>query len=109
MDLRYGITGKLYVGKINAEVLSTLLPAFDGEYAAAEMTGGQISELARAGFEQAGDHDPSPYLLVTRGDKELEEDQTYRVAFLMQGYTEEAAEAYGIRPEKGSLRTFLRK
>ena len=109
VDLRYGITGKLYAGKINAEVLSTLLPAFDGEYAAAEMTGGQISELVRAGLEQAGGHDPSPYLLVTRGDKELEEDQTYRVAFLMQGYTEEAAEAYGIRPEKGSLRAFLRK
>ena len=108
-ELRYGITGKLYAGKINSEVMGTLLPAFDGEYAAAEMTGGQVSELARAGFEQAGDQDPYPYLLVTRGDRELEEDQTYQVAFLMQGYTEEAAETYGIRLEKGSLRAFLRK
>lgn len=109
IGLRCGITGRLYEGEVNLDVANTLLPAFDGEYAVAEMTGGEIRKLVQEGFDQDGDGEPYPYLLVARGDREPGEEETCRVAFLMQGYTDETAEAYGLRTEEGSLREFLRE
>lgn len=86
----------------------TLTPSYDGEYAIAEMTGSQVKELVQMGFGREGDGEPLPYLLVTRENQELEEDQTYRVAFLMGGYTEQTAQTYGLWTKPGSLRAFLR-
>lgn len=108
IELRSGVTGKLYAGKINREVAATICPAYDGEYAVMTMTGAQAYALAEAGFDFNGDGNPFPYLLVTRGERKLEEDVSYRIAFFMQGYTEETAAAYSAQVSKGSLQGFLR-
>ena len=72
-----------------------------------EMTGAQVKGLAQTGFDANGDGNPYPYLLVTRGKKELAEEGLYRVAFLMQGYTEETAEAFSAQVHTESLKNIL--
>ncbi len=108
-ELLSGITGKLYAGPINTEVAATICPGVDGSYCVMYMTGAQAKELAGAGFDAAGSGNPFPYLLVTRGDKELEDDVSYQVAFLAQGYTRETAEAYGAETREASLKSILRE
>ncbi|MCI8304439.1 MAG: carbohydrate ABC transporter substrate-binding protein [Lawsonibacter sp.] len=106
--LKSCVTGKLYEGRINTEVSATILPAPDGEYGLGSMTGAQVRELVQTGFDAAGDGKPFPYILVTRGDRELEEDRVYKVAFLMGGYTGEVEQACSIQKEKGSIRGFMK-
>lgn len=107
-SLKACVSGKLYAGRISTEILSTILPAFDGEYAIMTMTGAQAKELAQAGFDLEKDGSPFPYILVTRGGGELEDERRYQVAFLMKGYTEDTAAAYSAQVREGSLRDFLR-
>lgn len=107
--LKDGITGKLYKNRINADVANAIAPGNDGEYAIMTMTGAQARELADIGFDAAGDGEPFPYALVTRGGKDLEEDTLYQVAFLMNGYTEETARTYSAQTGKGSVRTYIRR
>lgn len=108
-ELRSGITGKLYAGQINTEVAATICPGVDGFYCVMSMTGAQAKELAQAGFDATGSGNPFPYLLVTRGDKELEDDTSYQIAFLAEGYTQETADTYGADVREASLRIILRK
>ena len=103
---RSSVSGKLYRGKIDTEVALTVCPDADGKYALMTMTGAQAKELARAGLD-TGDGRPFPYVLVTRGGGELEDDGTYQVAFTAGGYSEEAGEKYGLREEKGSLWSYV--
>ena len=107
-ELRAGITGKLYAGKINGDIAATITPGYEGEYALLTMTGAQAKELARAGFDANGDGNPFPYVLVTRGGAELADDAVCQVAFVMNGYTEETGEAYSAQVRKESLRGILR-
>ena len=106
--LRACVTGRLYQGGINTEIISTILPAYSGQYAAAEATGAEIKALAQAGFDAAGDGKGFPYVLVTRGNRELEDDAVYRVALLVGGYTEETAERLHIDTEECQLQAALR-
>ena len=106
--LNAGISGKLYKGMIDAEGLTAISPSYDGEYAILTMTGAQAEELAKEGFDIAGDEEPYPYVLVTKGG-ELEEGRTDRGGFLMESYTHETGELYKARIENGSFRTFLRE
>lgn len=108
-ELRSGITGKLYAGPISTEVAATICPGVDGSYCVMSMTGAQAKELARAGFDAAGNGNPFPYLLVARGDRELEDSETYQIAFLAQGYTQETADTYGAEVRTASLRSILRE
>ena len=73
------------------------------------MTGAQAKELAQAGFDQAGDGESFPYVLTVKGGGELEDSQTYQVAFPMDSYTGETAEACAAEVREGSLRNFLRE
>lgn len=107
VEISSGITGKLYAGKINQDIVSTICPGTDGEYTVMSMTGAEAKELAKAGFDAAGDHNPFPYLLVTKGGAELKDDESYQVAFLLDGYTEENAEKYPHQTHKGSMKDFL--
>ena len=106
--LSAGITGKLYQGRINADVCHTISPGPDGSYAILTMTGAQARQLAEEGFDPGGSGETFPYALVVRGGGQVEENRTYRVAFLMGSYTEAAGQAYRAQVEKGSIRTFLR-
>lgn len=109
VGLRNGITGKLYKGKINLETMTTILPTYDGKYAVMTMTGAQVKELARLGFDADGDGNPYPYLLLTGGDADLEDETAYRVAFLSGGYTDETGNAYSVQIMEGSLKSYLQK
>ncbi|MCM1534286.1 MAG: ABC transporter substrate-binding protein [Clostridium sp.] len=109
LKLTDGITGRLYAERINSEISNNICPGHDGEYAILTMTGAQAKELAAAGFDMTGDGEPFPYVLETRGGGDLEDGETYRVAFLTRSYTEEVGEAYSAQVEKGSIRTFLRE
>ncbi len=108
-DLNSGISGKLYKGMINADVITSISPGKDGEYAILTMTGAEARKLAKEGFNIADDKEPYPYILVTKGGAELEDDQTYRIAFLMESYTFEVGEKYNAQIEKGSFQTILRE
>lgn len=107
IEINSGITGKLYAGMINLDKVATICPGVDGEYAMMTMTGSEAEELAKAGFDAAGDGNPFPYLLVTQGDTELKADESYQIAFLTQGYTEETAKEYSAQVHTGSLKEFL--
>ena len=109
VELSAGISGRLYAGKINTDTVGAIAPNHDGEYAVLTMTGAEAKALARAGFDLAGDGNPFPYVLVTRGGGELEDGRTCQVAFLMKSYTEETGAACGAQVERGSVRTFLRE
>ncbi|MCM1296115.1 MAG: ABC transporter substrate-binding protein [Muribaculaceae bacterium] len=109
IKLQDGITGRLYAERISSEISNNICPGHDGEYAVLTMTGAQARELAAAGFDLTGDGEPFPYVLVTKGGAELEDSETYQVAFLIWSYTEETAQAYNARTEKGSIRSFLRE
>ncbi len=108
VELKAGVNGKLYKGNIDVEVANTLCPGIDGEYAVMKMTGAQVKEILQAGFDMEGNGNPFSYVLVTRGDMELEDGQTYQIAFFMEGYTEEVGQTYGAEVIKGSVRGFLR-
>lgn len=56
----------------------------------------------------AGDGIPFLYLLVMRGGGEPEDNKTYRVAFLMNSYTEEAGAAYNAQVKEGAIRDIMR-
>ncbi|MCM1189737.1 MAG: ABC transporter substrate-binding protein [bacterium] len=108
VELPAGVSGKLYKGLINAEVSTTIVPAYDGEYAIMTMTGAEAKSLAAAGFAASEEVAPFPYILTAKGGV-LDDDTTYKVAFPKHGYTQQTAETYNAVVESGSLRTFLRE
>lgn len=108
VELRAGVTGKLYKGRVNVDVAASICPGVDGQYALMNMTGAQAKELAEAGFDAAGDQNPFSYLLVTKGNSELTDDRVYKIAFFMEGYTDETADKYSAKVCEGSLRAIVR-
>lgn len=103
-----GVTGKLYAGKINDEIVSAICPTNEEGYAVMSMTGARVKELAQEGFDADGNGNPYPYILVTRGEKELLDSGVYEVVFLIHGYTENVGEKESAKIYKGSLMDFLR-
>ncbi|MCI8418200.1 MAG: carbohydrate ABC transporter substrate-binding protein [Lachnospiraceae bacterium] len=108
VEIREGVTGKLYEGRINVDIVSAICPGYDGEYAVMTMTGAQAKALAQEGFDAVGDGNPFPYMLVTRGDSELEDAKSYQVGFFMKGYTQETAQSYATQIYPDSLRSIVR-
>lgn len=104
-----GITGKLYKGGINADVANTIAPGGDGEYTVMTMTGAEAKALAEKGFDLFGNGEPFPYVLVTKGGKELDDNTSYSVAFISGSCTEEVGQEYNAVTEKGSVRSFIRE
>lgn len=107
-DIKFCITGKLYAGSITSATAYAIAPAADGEYSVLTMTGAQAKELAAAGFAPDQEGRAYPYVLVTKGGKELNDTDTYRIAFLAGGYDRETGTAYNAQTEKGSLKSFVR-
>lgn len=98
-ELYSGVTGKLYQGKINLDVVSAISPYTNGDFLIMEMTGADANTLVQEGFDAYGDGMPFEYLLVTKGDIMLKDDTKYRIAFLPEGYTEQTASRLSL-PDK---------
>lgn len=67
-----------------------------------------VFNLAKTGFDAAGDGEAYPYVLVTCGGADLKDGETYRVAFTANSYTEEVGQACNVQVEEGTLSTFVR-
>lgn len=108
-ELYSGVTGKLYQGKINLDVVSAISPYTNGDFLIMEMTGADANTLVQEGFDAYGDGMPFEYLLVTKGDIMLKDDTKYRIAFLPEGYTEQTAAAHPTETVTHSLTDFLHR
>ena len=84
-----GVSWYFYEGPINLEILNVFRPKYHS-IAVFEMTGAQIKEFAAGGFDLFGSGDPFPYTLAVKGDGQLEDDVTYRLAVGTKELTDEA-------------------
>ena len=76
----YGANGKLFAGEITEDDLVVFLPTgwYDTVHTA-RLTGSEINELYQTGYSLYWDDVTYPYVLMVKGDKELEDDKTYTV------------------------------
>jgi hypothetical protein len=68
----------LYQGEITTDAIN-MVSTNSAAIGVLELTGTQIKELVEGGF-QYDDSEPYEYRLITKGDMELEDDRTYRLA-----------------------------
>ena len=90
----YGVNGVFYAGNITQEDSWVPLPGTysnTGSIAILHLTGAQLKELVKKGFDQYGDGHTFPYVLSIRDGKTLEDDTVYDVATVPGNYTEEIA------------------
>ena len=91
----YGVNGRFYAGGITQEDSWVALP---GTYsntdsiAILHLTGAQLKELEKNGFDQYGDGDTFQYVISVCGDMTLDDDTVYDVATVPGNYTEQLAE-----------------
>ncbi len=114
VEISSGVSGKLYKGRINTDVATTILPGSNKGYAMMTMTGAQAKELVKNGFkvekkenDEVVGTETFTYILVTKGGKELDDSASYQVAFLPGGYTEETARTYNAETKEDSIMTFV--
>ena len=61
------------------EIVSVFPTGWHDNIRTLTMTGSQIKELAAAGYDAYGNGNPFPYVLVTKGGMELDDDTTYTI------------------------------
>lgn len=77
-----GVSGELLPGDLTEQDIVSILPTgWYGTIPLVRLGGARIRELALNGFDQNGDQDTYPYVLVTRNNKELASDTLYTVAY----------------------------
>jgi raffinose/stachyose/melibiose transport system substrate-binding protein len=89
-----GTCGKLYRGNINQEKINVITP-FGDTISVLELTGGEIKAIQAAGADINATGNPYEFRLFVKGDGELQDDETYRVAIS----TNEVPEAYAQQAE----------
>jgi raffinose/stachyose/melibiose transport system substrate-binding protein len=88
---RYAVGWKLYAGKVNTEKINVI--AQRGEtISVLELTGAEIKELRESGFDLYNDGYPYEYRLFTKGDEELDDEKTYRLAVSTNELSDEMSE-----------------
>ena len=75
---------------MGADATTTITFGSTRECAIMTMTGVQVKELDKTGFDAAGD------------------GEAYRGAFTANSYTEEVGQTYNVQVEEGTLSTFVR-
>ncbi len=77
----FGVNGCLFKGiKINAEELCAVNPAgWSDNIYTMKLTGKEIKQLAKSGYDLFNDGNPFPYVLVTKEGSKLDDDVTYTV------------------------------
>ena len=73
-----GIGWHIWAGDIDSERVD-IIRSEGTSLTVQELTGEQIKDMLKAGYDVNGDGEPYPYLLVTRGGMDLEDDATYRL------------------------------
>lgn len=97
-----GVGWHLWADIITTEQITMICPGETGTISVLELTGAEIKEMQKAGFDANQNGNPYDYVLVTRGDAELEDDTVYRLAIATNELPEtvqEKAEAIEITPE----------
>lgn len=77
----FGVNGRLFKGiKINAEELCAINPSgwSDAIYTM-KLTGKEIKQLSKTGYDLFNDGNPFPYVLVTKEGSRLDDDAAYTV------------------------------
>lgn len=75
-----GVSGALFPMAITDEELVSILPTgWKGKIETMTLTGARIKELVQTGFDRNGDGKAFPYILVTKGGMELDDDTTYTI------------------------------
>ena len=88
---KQGVSGSLFPMPVSDEELVSILPTgWSGNISMVTLTGARIKELAEQGFDFNGDGKVFPYVLVTKGGKELDDDTVYTIPIC--GATEEVQE-----------------
>lgn len=97
-----GVGWHLWADIITTEQITMICPGETGTISVLELTGAEIKEMQKAGFDANQNGNPYDYILVTRGDAELEDDTVYRLAIATNELPEtvqEKAEAIEITLE----------
>ena len=77
---KQGVSGNLFpVGIADEELVSILPTGWSGNIETITLSGARIKELVKTGFDFNGDGITFPYILVTKGDKELDDDTIYTI------------------------------
>ena len=95
-----GIGWYLYASDIDMARINMVAPN-TSTISVLELTGKEIKDIVEKGFDLNGNGNPYEYVLVTKDGKELEDDETYRLAFAtgsVLGY-EDSEEIIEISPQ----------
>ena len=96
-----GVSGCLFPLPVGDEEIVSILPTgWKKNIETITLTGKRIKELAAGGYDINGDGITYPYVLVTRGNEELDDDATYTIPVC--GVTDEVA-AEGNLTDTGIL------
>ena len=97
-----GVSGCLFPLPVGDEEITSIIPTgWRNNIETLTLTGAQIKELAAEGFDNYGNGNPFPYVLVTRGGMELDDSTTYTIPVC--GVSDEIAEQAGGLQDSGVL------
>lgn len=75
-----GVSGCLFpLGVSDQEIVSILPTGWNGNIQTITLTGARIKELAQTGYDYNNDGNMFPYVLVTKGNMELDDNTTYTI------------------------------
>lgn len=74
----YGVNGHLYKGELSDT--SYYICTVNGTIGTAKMTGAQLKEIQKAGYDPYNDGNPFSYVTSVKDGKELKDNETYTVA-----------------------------
>ena len=95
-----GVSGNLFpLPTGDEEIVSVFPTGWHDNIRTLTMTGSQIKELAAVGYDAYGNGSTFPYVLVTKGGMERDDDTTYTIPVC--GATEKVAEAAGGFTDSG--------
>ena len=76
----YGVSGRLFPLPVTDEEIVSIIPTgWHNNIFLVTLSGKRIKELAKNGYDYYGNGSPFPYVLVTKGDKELDDAAIYTI------------------------------
>lgn len=77
---KYGVSGCLFPVPVSDEEIVSILPTgWRDDIQTITLTGARIKELAKTGYDMYGNGNTFPYVLVTKGNAELDDDTEYTI------------------------------